>query len=189
MGDYVDRGPDSKGVIDKIISLRQQCCVITLKGNHEDMMYKALSTDSDTDVGNWMHNGGLETLKSYGDIDLLLSSKDLSKVLGTHMHFLETLELYYETDTHIFVHASPEMLTPLKDQPEAYLIWRRPQAKDEDSNHTHISGKTIISGHTAQSSGKPEYLSDKNIIIDTGCFFTGVLTAYDILEDKFITNN
>ena len=189
MGDYVDRGPRSKEVIDLIISLREQCCVVTLKGNHEDMMYKALVNNSDRDVEMWMTNGGYQTLLSYGDIETVLADiRELPKDLKKHLDFIETLELYYETDTHIFVHASPGLVVPISEQPEAHLIWRRPQLDDKEFNYTHSSGKTIISGHTAQSSGVPLRLSDKNILIDTGCFFTGVLTAYDVYNDVYITN-
>lgn len=189
MGDYVDRGPQSKEVIDLIISLREQCCVVTLKGNHEDMMYKALVNNSDRDVEMWMTNGGYQTLLSYGDIETVLADiRELPKDLKKHLDFIETLELYYETDTHIFVHASPGLVVPISEQPEAHLIWRRPQLDDKEFNYTHSSGKTIISGHTAQSSGVPLRLSDKNILIDTGCFFTGVLTAYDVYNDVYITN-
>ena len=188
MGDYVDRGPKSKQVIDKIIELQSVCNVIALKGNHEDMMYRALSTNSDRDVGMWINNGGYQTLASYGNIVELLSLNELPQSLKDHMKFIESLELYYETDTHIFVHASPGLVVPISEQPEAHLIWRRPQLDDEEFNYTHSSGKTIISGHTAQSSGVPLRLSDKNILIDTGCFFTGVLTAYDVYNDVYITN-
>lgn len=188
MGDYVDRGPKSKEVIDKIISLKEQCSVITLKGNHEDMMYQALTTNSDRDVSIWINNGGYQTLASYGKVTELLSLNELPQNLKDHLKFIESLKLYYETDTHIFVHASPGLLTPISEQPEAHLIWRRPQLSDEEFNFTHSSNKTIISGHTAQSSGVPLKLSDKNILIDTGCFFTGVLTAYDVYNDIYITN-
>lgn len=189
MGDYVDRGPQSKEVIDLIISLREQCCVVTLKGNHEVMMYEALVNNSDRDVKMWMANGGYQTLLSYGDIKTVLADvRELPEVLKKHLSFIETLELYYETDTHIFVHASPGLNTPIEDQPEEHLIWRRPQSGDEEFGYNHSSGKTIVSGHTAQSNGIPRFLSDKNILIDTGCFFTGILTALDVYKNIFITN-
>lgn len=190
MGDYVDRGPQSKEVIDLIISLREQCCVVTLKGNHEDMMYEALVNNSDRDVKMWMTNGGYQTLLSYGDIETVLADiRELPETLKKHLNFIKTLELYYETDTHIFVHASPGLNTPIDEQPEEHLIWRRPQSGDEEFGYNHSSGKTIVSGHTAQSAGVPRFLSDKNILIDTGCFFTGVLTAFDVNRNVFITNH
>ena len=190
MGDYVDRGPQSKEVIDLIISLIEQCCVVTLKGNHEDMMYEALVNNSDRDVRMWMTNGGYQTLLSYGDIETVLADiRELPEVLKHHLNFIKTLELYYETDTHIFVHASPSLNTPINEQPEEYLIWRRPQSVDKEFNYIHLSSKTIVSGHTAQSNGVPRFLSDKNILIDTGCFFTGVLTAFDVNRNVFIINH
>ena len=190
MGDYVDRGPKSKQVIDKIIELQSVCNVIALKGNHEDMMYEALVNNSDRDVKMWMTNGGYQTLLSYGDIETVLADiRELPEILKKHLNFIKTLELYYETDTHIFVHASPGLNTPIDEQPEEHLIWRRPQSGDEEFGYNHSSGKTIVSGHTAQSTGVPRFLSDKNILIDTGCFFTGVLTAFDVNRNVFITNH
>lgn len=188
MGDYVDRGPDSKSVIEKIIELQSYCNVITLKGNHEDMMYKALTDQTERNIFFWVQNGGMVTLQSYGKLKDVLDRPFDNKILKSHIDFIETLKLYHETDTHIFVHASPGLGVPLKEQPEAHLIWRRPQEDDEEFNYSHISGKTIISGHTAQASGVPLKLSDKNILIDTGCFFTGILTVYNVTDDLYITN-
>lgn len=187
MGDYVDRGPNSKQVLNKIIELKNYYNVIALKGNHEDMMYRSLREESAKDYRMWMNNGGLDTIRSY--YDLLESFPSvLDSEMESHLDFIDSLDLYYETDTHIFVHASPSMDTPISEQSESYLIWRRPQDNDSDFNYTHISGKTIISGHTAQSTGYPYKLSDKNYLIDTGCFFTSVLTAYHVESNSFINN-
>lgn len=190
MGDYVDRGPDSKAVLDKIIDLQSVCNVIVLKGNHEVMMKSGFTKETDHYVLNWLHWGGKQTLASY-DIELydfLEDSFQLPDSVVKHIEFIDSLEFYYETDTHIFVHASPEMVTPIADQPEAHLIWRRPQKEDADFDYNHSSGKTIISGHTPQKSGEPLKLSEKNYLIDTGCYSTGILTAYDVNNDSFITN-
>lgn len=87
---------------------------------------------------------------------------------------------YYITDTHIFVHATPRPNIEINDQDEMDLLWRREGRTEQQIGYDHISGKTVISGHTAQANGKPKLLSDKNIIIDSGCFHTGWLTALDI---------
>lgn len=187
MGDYVDRGPNSKQVLNKIIELKKYYNVIALKGNHEDMMYRSLRDESAKEYRIWMNNGGLDTIRSYYDLLESLPSK-LDSEMESHLDFIESLDLYYETDTHIFVHASPSMDNPISEQSESYLIWRRPQDNDSVFNYTHISGKTIISGHTAQSTGRPFKLSDKNYLIDTGCFFTSVLTAYHVENNSFINN-
>lgn len=187
MGDYVDRGPNSKQVLNKIIELKKYYNVIALKGNHEDMMYRSLREESAKDYRIWMNNGGLDTIRSYYDL-LESFPSELDSEMESHLDFIESLDLYYETDTHIFVHASPELTVPLGEQPERNLIWRRPQNEDEGFNYTHVSNKIIVSGHTAQKSGVPLKLSDKNYLIDTGCFFTGVLTVLDVKADIYITN-
>lgn len=190
MGDYVDRGPDSKSVINKIIELQSYCNVIVLKGNHEVMMKSGFDKIEDQYVLGWLQWGGKDTLYSYGVslAEFLEDSFEIPKDLQEHLDFLDALPLFYETDTHIFVHASPKLTTPLEEQSENNLIWRRPQKEDEKLNYTHVSNKIIVSGHTAQKSGVPLKLSDKNYLIDTGCFFTGVLTVLDVKANIYITN-
>lgn len=182
LGDYVDRGKDSRGVIDYVISLKDVCNVITLVGNHDLMMLRSLTGDDMEDrnynAAIWLRNGGMETLNSYGlSIDALYSN-DLPHCLLEHLEFIDGLDWWYETDDHIFVHATPRPDKPIYMQEESCLVWRRPSA--EDKVNFHVSGKTIVSGHTAQADGCPKWLSEKNLLTDTGCFFTGVLTAVQL---------
>lgn len=195
LADYVDRGADSKGVLDVVMGLRDKCNVIALLGNHEAMMRDALTEPDHTKrmkmAMMWMRNGGVQTIDSYtkdlpngGDDYVLLADTledmRLPENLKEHLDFIATLPLYHVTDTHIFVHASPYLNEAIEEQDEMALIWRRATAGDETLDHSHISGKTIVSGHTAQENGLPLKLSDKNIIIDSGCVWTGWLTAMNI---------
>lgn len=198
LGDYVDRGLDSKGVLDTVIDLKSQCQVITLCGNHESMMQLSFGSD-DPDARlkmaeMWYKNGGASTLVSYMFNLEDLFAQDIRDIhipasLKEHLSLIDTMPLYYETDTHIFVHATPEPNTPIEDQDELSLIWRRAGRLELKHGYTHISGKTIVSGHTAQASGLPLYLSDKNIIIDSACVFDGWLTAMDVGSGRCIQSN
>lgn len=198
LGDYVDRGLDSKGVLDTIIDLKNQCKVITLCGNHESMMQLSFGGDDAAArlkiADMWYKNGGYSTLVSYMfNIEDLFAQniKDvyIPTSLKEHLALIDAMPLYYETDTHIFVHATPKPNIPIEDQDELSLIWRRAGRLEAEHGYTHISGKTIVSGHTAQTSGKPLALSDKNIIIDSACVYDGWLTAMNIESGNYIQSN
>ncbi len=204
LGDYVDRGPDSKAVIDTIIALQSVCEIIMLKGNHEVMMAEAMTTqhlkNRQSLASGWLKYGGIETLASYGMetsaylTEQLLSNKATDHIIipdavKAHLHLIETLPLYYITDTHIFVHASPKLDIDIDAQDEECLLWRRTSKRNAELNYAHHSGKTIICGHTAQEDGMPKRLSSKSIIIDTGCYDTGRLTAIEVASEHFIQAN
>ena len=108
LGDYVDRGPDSKGVIDFLITLQPQFDITFLSGNHEEKFF--LSHIDKTDLAHWLQAwGGGATLESYGP-------GGFDDVPGSHWEFLRKSSLYLETDTHIFVHANLEADVPLGQQ-------------------------------------------------------------------------
>ena len=142
----------------------------------------------------WYKNGGAATLVSYmfNLEDLFVQNIEDVHVpasLKAHLELIETMPLYYETDTHIFVHGTPEPNVPIENQDELSLIWRRAGRLDAKHAYTHMSGKTIVSGHTAQQNGKPLKLSDKNIIIDSACVYGGWLTAMNIEDERYIQSN
>lgn len=185
VGDYIDRGVNSSAVLDFIIELGGRCNVIALKGNHESMMQSAfLERDKHIRakwIFNWLRNGASETLQSYGLGLECFDDKDLLPTkVKQHLNFINSMPTYHITDTHIFVHATPRPNIEISEQCEMDLLWRREGRIDKYLGYNHVSGKTIISGHTAQANGKPKALSNKNIIIDSGCFHTGWLTALDI---------
>lgn len=194
LGDYIDRGIRSSSVLDYIINLSKLCNVIALKGNHESMMQSAfLERDEDIRakwVFNWLRNGAHETLQSYGlGLDCFEDKERLPAKVKEHLNFINSMPTYHITATHIFVHATPRPNIEISEQDEMDLLWRREGRTEQQLGYDHISGKTVISGHTAQANGKPKRLSDKNIIIDSGCFHTGLLTAMNIDTGKYIQAN
>jgi len=175
IGDYIDRGPNSRAVIDKILDIRKKIKnVICLLGNHEQMFLNYYLEQRDEEL--FMHNGGISTLISYGFTRE--GSKNL-KVPEEHMEFLTTLRPYYETDDYIFVHAGLRPGIPVDKQNIDDLIWIR----YEFINSPYNFGKVVIFGHTPLSFTEP--LTDKNKIgLDTGAVYGGRLTCIELPEMK-----
>jgi serine/threonine protein phosphatase 1 len=167
LGDLVDRGSDSAGVIARVIELSKTNHVTTIKGNHEQMLLEArTSADKLTD---WLSNGGDATLRSYG------AGATLADVPAEHLHFLEhQLVDYFETETHILVHANAYPDMAMTHQPDYMLRWERC-----DEIAPHESGKTIVCGHTPQKSGAPMN-KGYAICIDTDACRGGWLTCLEL---------
>jgi len=165
LGDYIDRGPSSKGVIDYLLELRKTHQLITLKGNHEIMMEDARGEYED--LMNWLLNGGIETLTSFEAVEF-------DQVPLQYWEFFKSCLSFHETENHIFVHAglSPEL--PLHEQPDHSMFWLR-----FNETQQHHSGKTIICGHTPQHPTVPT-VEDHAICIDTAACNNGWLTCLDI---------
>ncbi|HET6247116.1 MAG TPA: metallophosphoesterase family protein [Tepidisphaeraceae bacterium] len=143
LGDLIDRGPDSAGVMKTVLRLPVSHRVTVIKGNHEQMMLDA--RESHDKFSDWLRNGGDATLKSYGGV-----RGTLRDVPSEHWKFLETaLVDYLETDTHLFVHANAYPDMAMDEQPDYMLRWERC-----DRILPHVSGKTIVCGHTPQKSGR-----------------------------------
>lgn len=172
LGDYVDRGPDSRGVIDRILEWRRTHRVVTLRGNHEIMM--AAARLGGTDLHLWLTVGGREALESYSPHG---RSTDLATIPENHWEFLERgCQDWFETDDFIFVHANLNPALPLDKQPSDWLHW---QPLRPTRYQPHCSGKTMICGHTAQLSHRP-LLLERAICIDTHVYADGWLTCYDV---------
>jgi serine/threonine protein phosphatase 1 len=176
LGDYVDRGPDSCGVLDRLLALRREHRLVALRGNHDVMMTQARLG---IDRRMWLACGGKVTLASYGVA--VPETCDLSPIPEEHWRFLED-ELVdgYETRTHIFVHGNLYPDVPLEEQPEYMLHWEKlvePVA--------HCSGKVVVCGHTKQHDGEP--LDWETVVcIDTGVYEPyGWLTCLDVLEGRY----
>ena len=167
MGDYVDRGPDCKGVIEFLIGLKQQDLNITfLSGNHEEKF--ALASIDQEELNQWLNFwGGGETLESYG-------SGGIDDVLESHWEFIRTCKLYVETDTHIFVHANLEADIPVDQQLPFTIIHKK-----FGEPKPHMSGKTMVCGHTAQKSHMPLNLGHA-VCIDTDPGRGGWLTCLHV---------
>ncbi len=167
LGDYVDRGPDTKGVLDRLIALGESHRCVFLRGNHELMMTRARHDHGELRM--WLSVGGRRALASYGP------AATLADVPAEHWDFLDHhLADYYETDAHIFVHATLYPDLPLDQQPELMLFWEFLNAPIG-----HESGKTVICGHSSQKSGEVLDLGD-TICIDTFAYGGGWLTGLDV---------
>ena len=172
LGDYVDRGPDSKGVIDKLIDLRLTGQLICLRGNHEIMMLGAKEGGRD-DIRFWLECGGAYALESYSRHGF---EPTLEDVPSNHWHFLKHVCTdWFETETHIFVHANLHPDLPIHQQKTEHLHW---EAVAPLWHRPHCSGKTMICGHTQQREGLPLVL-ERAICIDTWAYGGGWLTCMD----------
>ncbi len=176
LGDYIDRGDNSKEVIDIILELKITNKVIALTGNHEEMLLSFLQNSSSTLAGSFIFNGGNATLASYSDtIDGEFS------IPQDHLDFFNNLDIFYETDEYFFVHAGvPDI--PLKDidkdKNKDDLLWIR----KDFINSNFKWDKLIVHGHTPVKKAEEH---DHRINIDTGCFFNGMLTALQLPEKKY----
>src|SRR5579871_5268319 len=122
LGDYVDRGPDSRGVLDRMVALYATGRLLPLRGNHDLMMLHAREWEEAGAV--WLSCGGVTTLTSYGAPKPRTS--ELRRVPAAHWQFLEeNCVNWYETATHLFVHASVNPELPLQSQQESVLLWEK----------------------------------------------------------------
>jgi serine/threonine protein phosphatase 1 len=183
LGDYVDRGPDSRGVLDRLARNPFPTPYVGLRGNHEELFESFLRDP--TVAQHWRQLGGLETLHSYGvPVARLMIGKEFeqaSKALRAaipppHFEFLSSLKTSFEWDQYFLCHAGIRPGVPFDRQSEQDLLWIR----DEFLNSQMNFGKVVVHGHTP--SEQPEDLPNR-INIDTGAFATGRLTCV-VLEDK-----
>lgn len=174
LGDYIDRGPNSKGVIDKVLSMRNVCNCVYLKGSHEYAYLQARGGDDYYDYLFWNY-GGVQTVESYGSFD---------KIYEEHGAFLESLQPYYLTDNYLFIHAGIRPDIPFEQQNETDFYYIR----GEFIYKKHALPQKIIFGHTDFK--EPQVQSDK-ICIDTGCgkYPNALLTAIVLPDEKFITSD
>lgn len=164
LGDYVDRGPFSAGVIDHLIEFsRIFPATLFLRGNHEQMFTDYLEGHDPT---AFFMNGGLKTLHSY-------KRSGQWPVPSTHRAFIKNLLNYYETDDHIFVHAGLRPGIPLTDQQCDDLLWIRREFISSDYDW----GKTVVFGHTPL---REPLLSETRLGLDTGCVYGRQLSCCDV---------
>ena len=170
LGDYIDRGPDSKGVIDQLIELSNRTNLVPLLGNHEEMMLQVLRGEQPYQA--WLRFGGVETLESYG------FDGDLDVLPPDHRQFFLTLRDCYLEDNYFFSHAAYEPMLPLDEQPADMLRWH---SLRDGVPVPHVSGVQAIVGHTANQDGEVVDMGHL-ICIDTFCYGGGYLTAVDVRE-------
>lgn len=160
LGDYVDRGPHSQGVVDTLMAGPSSLSWkwIALKGNHEDMMVGA--QDGSYDEGWWLANGGTETLRSYGGF-----------IPTTHLKWASSLPLIHHDEHRIFVHAGVKEGVYFEDQTPEDLMWTRFTAADSDE----FWGKHLVHGHTPSPSN-PKTIGNRTNV-DSACVFDGRLSC------------
>lgn len=158
LGDYIDRGPDSRQVLEQMVALARRCKLIPLLGNHEEMLFKARSGGWSEAV--WLAFGGKTTLASYGP------AAGLADIPAAHWQFLESCRRWYETETHVFIHAKETFRLP-DDPVDDRPLWPA------------FSGKLGVVGHVAQKDGE---IRDEGCVkcIDTFCHGGGWLTALEV---------
>ena len=187
IGDYVDRGPDSSGVIDRILIEKHRS--IFLLGNHEEMMLEYLTYPGNPSAMYWLHknNGGMETLDSYN----LQKTAVLNDLPEEHLQFLHSLKLYHEEESFIAVHAGLRIngSVLLSDQKKQDLLWIR---NEWIRNEIRWEGKHVFYGHTpsfmiSDGASYQDLIQGRNSTgIDTGCVFGGYLTAINTKTDEII---
>jgi serine/threonine protein phosphatase 1 len=174
IGDYIDRGPDTAGVISLLIEFQKRhLSTLFLKGNHEDMFLSYLGLPG-TLGESFLVNGGLQTLRSYG-IDPQLSAEQVMPLLPpSHYSFLLNLESYIITPHHVLVHAGLNPLRDLKAQLDEDLFWIR----DEFIHNIHRFDRTVIFGHTPYEDVM--YHLPFKLGIDTGLVYGNRLSCIEI---------
>jgi serine/threonine protein phosphatase 1 len=157
LGDYIDRGPDSRGVLQRLCRLQDQRPCVLLCGNHEEMLLDALAGRYDGAVTDWLRNGGDATLRSYGVPGIRRLGETLPE---EHLKLLQALREHWETEEYVFVHAGIAPAGPDATDRDTKL-WMR-ISPDEAYGY----GKTVICGHTPYQSPArgPDWIN-----IDTGC--------------------
>lgn len=182
LGDHIDRGPDSAGVIAHVTGAAPEGFRrFSLRGNHEQMMLDFLRDPAAHDY--WLYEGGLATLASYG-IDLAetgatgaeLADSIQAAMPGRHLHFLASLPFMLALPGWLFVHAGIRPGVAIEQQREADLIWIR----EPFLTAPPTPGWRVVHGHTP---GPDPVVSAARICVDTQCFVSGQLTAVRVTPD------
>lgn len=184
LGDYVDRGPDSAGVLDNLMARQGVHRVVCLSGNHEDVMAEA--SESFETFLRWVRLGGLATVHNYtgpveGVGEAALWELWRRQVRPDHIAFLRTLPPQFRLGDYVFVHAGVRPGIPMEAQRREDMLWIRNEFLSSSSD---FFGHCVVHGHTPSS--EPEVLAHR-VNIDTGAYATGRLTCL-VLQgiDRFL---
>jgi serine/threonine protein phosphatase 1 len=184
LGDLVDRGPDSAGVLERLIERGLPTdgwdCIM---GNHEEVMLDCLAGRSGI-ADNWLRYGGVQTLESYGfgASEIFSPVFDLSTALkgaipSRHVEFLQSMKAYVQIGDYLFVHAGIRPGVPLERQSGRDLRWIRQGFLDDRTNH----GMMVVHGHTIVE--EVDFRPNR-IAVDTGCYVSGQLSALVLEGDQ-----
>jgi serine/threonine protein phosphatase 1 len=179
VGDYIDRGPSSRGVIDHLLDWRTKTPARTvfLKGNHEDMALGYLGKGGQWGEA-WLRNGGIAALRSY-DADPHAPRADLvARIPQAHIDFMAGLDTTFAWGSYLVVHAGIRPGVPLASQKTEDLLWIR----EEFLDYPHDLGATVIFGHTPYRRVVVEL--PYKIGIDTGCVYGGALTCLELPDAR-----
>jgi serine/threonine protein phosphatase 1 len=200
LGDYIDRGPDSKKVVEHIIALQKDLDIVCLAGNHEEMVLKWRNKNHEATL-TWWANGGLATLRSYcrGDETWLLEmfrksffsretddyhAAACGMIPEAHWNFFKNCLDWYETEAHIFVHGQVNPLLEMVEQSPHVLHWVRFHATAKP----HKSGKKVICANTPQYDGLPIDIGYA-ACIDTYLYGGQWLTCLDVRSGRYYQAN
>ena len=182
LGDYVDRGPASSGVLDHLFGLSKQSHqTVFLRGNHDERFASFMKEPSLVADG-FLQWGGIQTIESYGveikaGVDIGFIHRELKeRVPDKHCDFLARLEMMHVESDYVFVHAGVRPGRSLDYQHQQDLLWIR----NDFLNHAEPFEKVVVHGHTPVNA--PEFQTNR-INVDTGCVYGGRLTAV-VLEGQ-----
>lgn len=176
LGDYIDRGPDSRAVIERLIGRLARGRCYCLRGNHEQMAIDVLLDGAERALDLWLMNGGVETLANYGVRPPPgitageLRRAMLETIPAAHQQFLLALPHVVRFGDYAFVHAGIRPGLPLAEQRASDLVWIREPFLSDGRDH----GPVIVHGHTPVGAVEA---SANRINLDTGAVFGGSLTC------------
>jgi serine/threonine protein phosphatase 1 len=177
LGDAIDRGPDSRDVVEQLIEACEVCQLVPILGNHEQMLLDAV--EGKISLQDWLIHGGAETLDSYGP------GAALAEVPPEHLDYVCSWRDFHEAENHFFAHGNYLAEKPLNKQPWEEMRWRSLQFFMPGP---HMSGKIAVVGHTSNKRG--QVVNHGHIVcIDTYCHGGEWLTALEPATGKLWQTN
>lgn len=175
LGDYVDRGPNSKGVIERLLEGPKEAHMTwrPLRGNHDDILARSWYNPADPETAGWWEHGGQQTLVSYGWDPMVHGIPSLVSdwIPRRHAEFLASLPLLAQTPFAVFVHAGLRPEVELQEQSPRDLMWIR----GDFLKSGHDFGIPIVHGHSPNRANPAVY--ENRVSLDSGCFMSGVLSV------------